>query len=215
MLGTTGTRLRRIGLGLAAFVLAAAPGRGAEAPPVRASDLAAFLGLRAGPVLRDQDGRDLGPDRFGDAVVGVAFFSTEGSILGVERLLGLARLVAGLEPAARAHVRMVAVTVDPAQDTPEALRAFAAGLGLDTAAVTLATGREDAVARLLASIGWRRAPGPDPAPPSLFVFDRRGGFALRYGAAPLDRPRLARDLATLADLAGGAGQGAETVSARP
>lgn len=165
-----------------------------------------FLWPVAQQRLVTREGREVGPDELGDRVVAVTFFDTGCSILCVDRLAALTAVADGLPSAERGHVAVLAVSVDPAADAPPALDAFAKGVKLDAGALTLLSGEARATQAVMASIGWRPGAGsPDRAPPTVFVFDRKGAFAMRYAGAPLDRRRLAQDLTTLADLASGVG----------
>jgi protein SCO1/2 len=65
------------------------------------------------------------------------------------------RLEAALDPAERARVGFVLVSLDPERDDPAQLKAFAASMRLDPAAWTLLTGSDDTVRELAALLGIR------------------------------------------------------------
>ncbi len=82
---------------------------------------------------------------------------------------------ARLSPRARADLRVLLVSFDPAHDTPDVLAAIAATRGIDLARWTLATGADDDVRQIAAALGvsYRALPG--------------GGFAHDSVITALDR----------------------------
>lgn len=178
-----------------------------------ASALSTFLSPFSKGRVLDQDGQVIAVEALGGNVVVVTFFDVDCTILCVNRLTDLATVLRGLPDAERGRVRVLALNGDGARPAPEALQAFAAAAKLEAATITLAAGEPSAAATVLAGIGWRPdGAGPDRVPPTVFVFDREGAFAMRYAAAPVDKRRLGQDLAALADLDHGVGQGVAEVS---
>jgi protein SCO1 len=99
-------------------------------------------------------------------------------------LTGLhAKVRDGLSAAERARVQLVSITLDPARDTPEALREYATARRIDTAGWSFATGapaQVDAVARAY-GVGSVRAPsGEIEHTVATFLIDREGRIARRY-----------------------------------
>ncbi|GJE18852.1 SCO family protein [Methylobacterium marchantiae] len=188
----------------AALILASWPVRAGEpVPSAPRSALESLIWPTPGSLRRDQAGQPLTPGRFGDRVVVVSFLTTECGIACVIRLRDLAALERSLPGPLRARVAVLAVTLDPARDNPVALRAFGDSLGLDPARFTLVDSDPDTSARQRAAL---RYPADRSEPPdTVLVFDRTGQLAMSYGANPVDRPRLARDLADLDRFAQGVG----------
>src|SRR5206468_2075003 len=58
-----------------------------------------------------------------------------------------------------ARVRFVSITLDPATDTPEALRRYAAAYGIDLASWHLLTGAPDDVTRVIRAFGLATVAG--------------------------------------------------------
>jgi cytochrome oxidase Cu insertion factor (SCO1/SenC/PrrC family) len=111
-------------------------------------------------------------------------------------------------------VRLVSVTVDPARDTPEALRAYADALGVKDDRWLFLTGPKEAIVRLVAEgmklpaiVSSDAAGGAkvDVTHSDRFVLvDRKGWIRGYYGAEDEDaQARLARDVRAL----GGGGRG--------
>jgi protein SCO1/2 len=146
------------------------------------------------PVL-DQDGT---PKRFysdlvKDKVVAVNFVFTTCTTICPPMGANFAKLQKLLGERAGRDVHLISVSVDPATDTPERLKAwgqkFGAGPGW-----TLVTGDREEITRLLKSLGVFTASISDHSPLVLLGNDARHQWTRAYGlAAP----------AKLADLIGG------------
>lgn len=188
----------------AALILASGPVRaGGPVAGAPRSDLETLLWPIPGALRRDQAGQALTAGRLGDRVVVVSFLTTGCGIACVIRLREIAALERSLPAPLRARVAVLGVSLDPARDPPEALRAFADGLGLDPARFALVDGDPDTAARQRVAL---RYPADRSEPPdTVLVFDRTGQLAMSYGANPVDRPRLARDLADIDRFAQGVG----------
>lgn len=189
---------KSLGLLASALLMPAA----ALAEPAR-SDLESLVWPTPGPVRLDQAGHAVSAARLADRLVVVSFITTGCTITCVIRTRDLAALKRSLPGPLRARVAVLAVTLDPARDDGPALRAFAEGLGLDPAQVAVLGSDPDTAARQRAALRYP-ADRSDP-PDTVLVFDRTGQLAMSYGANPLDRPRLARDLAELDRFAQGVG----------
>jgi protein SCO1/2 len=143
----------------AAVLVLAACGRGA-APvepastdaPAAAADFSIYeLEAR----WRDQEGRDraLGSLRGRVQVVAMVYTSCTHTCPAI--VAELKRLEAAIDPAQRARVGFLLVSLDPDRDTPEQLKRFAISMRLDPAAWTLLTGDADAARELAALLGIR------------------------------------------------------------
>lgn len=171
------------------------PLAGESMPMPARSDLDALLWPNPGTPRHDPAGHALTAGRLRDRVVMVTFLTTGCGIACVIRLRDLAALERGLPGTLRGRVAVLGVTLDPARDNATALRTFGESLGLDPARFTLVDSDPDTAARQRAAL---RYPSDRSEPPdTVLVFDRAGQLAMSYGANPVDRPRLARDLAEL------------------
>ena len=93
--------------------------------------------------------------------------------------------VAQLTPEERAELRVVAVTMDPANDTPEVLRRLAGMHDLEAPLYNLVTGEPDTVEGILDRMGISRRRDPETGVidhANLFLLlDRKGTVAYRLG----------------------------------
>jgi len=81
------------------------------------------------------------------------------------------------------RVRFVSISLDPARDTPEVLRAYAQARGADLARWSFLTGREDVVKDVLQRYGVGATPGKNGEIDHLvitYVIDRDGRIARRF-----------------------------------
>jgi protein SCO1/2 len=88
-----------------------------------------------------------------------------------------------LSPALRERLRFVSITLDPARDTPEALRAYAKARGADVPGWSFVTGPREAVDAVLQSYGVGRTPGENGEINHLvvtFLLDEEGRIARRW-----------------------------------
>jgi protein SCO1/2 len=88
-----------------------------------------------------------------------------------------------LAPELRERVRFVSISLDPARDTPEALRAYASARGADLSGWSFLTGEEDTVADVLQRYGVGAKPGKDGEIDHLvitYLIDREGRIARRF-----------------------------------
>jgi len=108
----------------------------------------------------------------------------------------LHRTEASLPPVARADVRVLLVSLDPARDTPAALRKLAESNGVDPARWRFLTGPDDAVREVAAALGvkFRRlSTGVINHSSVIAVLDRRGVIKSRSdGITPGDPNLMAR-----------------------
>jgi cytochrome oxidase Cu insertion factor (SCO1/SenC/PrrC family) len=134
--------------------------------------------------LTDQEGRAVSiPDPGGRILILTSFYahcvSTCPAIF-----LQLASVRDSLSSLERSQIAFVAVTLDPARDTPEGLKEMAAARKLDPGSMRLATGDPAAVDSLLDRLGMGRR--IDPATGNIehagliLVCDRAGRIAYRF-----------------------------------
>lgn len=131
--------------------------------------------------LTDQDGAQVGLDVFrGKPLFIGMFYGTCPSACPV-LISRIKRVMAGLDAAADAEVRVLLVSFDPERDTPEALRKIAALRGLD-ARWKLASAPDDQARDLAAVLGiqYRRLPdGNFNHTSSILLLDRKGAVDMR------------------------------------
>lgn len=164
----------------------------AEPPAATATDAADASGSAAlaargslhdlGGRWRDQNGEDrtLASTAAPVRVVAMVYASC---VHTCPLLVGdMKRLEASLDPARRADVRFVLVSLDPERDTPARLREFAEATRLDPARWTLLSGAEDDVLELAAALDvryQRQASGEIAHANVLTVLDADGAIVHR------------------------------------
>lgn len=147
---------------------------------------------RLDALLTDQDGRDFRlADLRGKPVLVAMFYTSCKYIcpLIVDSMRGIDH---ALDDAGRQGLRVLLVSMDPARDTPQALRAVVDQRGLDTARWTLARTEADQVRRLAAVLGVRfraLADGEFNHTSSIILLDREGRrVATTPAAGPVADP---------------------------
>jgi len=184
--------LARRGTRVAAAVLLAGTALSATAQP---------LPLR-GLTLQDQAARRIDAAAYRDRTLLLNFVFTGCSTTCPTQTLELAALRRSLPPALRAQVDFLSVSVDPLADTPATLTAFARRMDADQPGWRFATGAPsqiDTLTQRLAATDPRQPnPGPADHGTALYLFDTTGVLRQRYAGVPVDRPRLARELAEVA-----------------
>jgi len=106
-----------------------------------------------------------------------------------------------LPPELRERVHFVSISLDPARDTPEALRAYAAARGVDFASWSFLTGGEDEVADVIRRFGVGATPGRDGEIDHLvitFLIDSEGRIARRFAGLEHRAETLGAALAAVA-----------------
>ncbi len=179
--------------------MAAAPAP--EQPKVEALD---HLDIPNVAVL-DQDGKPLRfySDLVKDRVVAVNFVFTTCTTICPPMGANFAKLQKLLGDRAGRDVHLISVSVDPATDTPERMKAWAQKFGAGPG-WTLVTGDRDEITRLLKSFGVYTASISDHTPLVLLGNDARHQWTRAYGlAAP----------ATLAELIDGMAAPAKDMNA--
>lgn len=165
------------------------------ASPASTSFLANFKGLR----LQDQDGQRVQPERWARRSVLVNFVFTGCSTVCPAQTKALADMQSQLPRDVRARLNLLSISIDPLNDTPQALKAFAKRMGADVPGWTFATGRPEDVEKLSDALRLFR-PGPDVRKPddhstALWLVDAQGQLRMRYSGNPPDVPRLLREIA--------------------
>ena len=177
--------MKRLAVALAVVVLGACgPGPAETMPPF---------------ALIDQSGATLTSESLRGRVLVVSFVFTTCR----EACPLITAQLARLQARARAEqldarVRFVSITLDPATDTPEALRRYAAAYGIDLASWHFLTGAADDVARVIRAFGLATVAGDRIAHGSLVMLvDGAGRIAERRTDLELDPDRLLASLRKL------------------
>ncbi len=163
---TQGSTFPRVTLGwILALALVTAAGCGRTTPGTAANgaaapDTALPAGLVAGESLdafdstfTDQSGRAVTLASYHGRPMVLAMIYTRCTSACPLLLASLLGFEAKLPPAQRADTWFVLVSLDPAHDAPDTLRAFAQARGLDTRRWRLLTGSREATADLAAILG--------------------------------------------------------------
>jgi protein SCO1/2 len=184
---------------LAAAAAVAGCGRPSDAPAFKAVDITGADYARE-LALPDADGRLRSLAEFKGKVAVVFFGFTQCPDVCPSTLAELAAVKQGLGPAG-ADVVGVFVSVDPARDTPEVLKAYVANFGPDFVALRGDEAQTQAAAKAF-KVFYAKVPGKTESSYTIdhtagsYVFDRRGRVRLftRYGTGP---DALAHDLKIL------------------
>jgi protein SCO1 len=151
-----------------------------------------------GVALVNQKGTPVRADDYRGKVLVLSFFFTSCPVVCPRQTRELAEVWRALSPELRERVAFLSVSVDPENDTPEALARFAREHAPDVRGFTFARSSDEGTRALTT----RRAvfdpsrPGgtrPDGHATAVYLFEPRGRLMQRYGGAA-DAPRLARDI---------------------
>jgi protein SCO1 len=172
-----------------AFVLVGCQSARAEAP----SDEP--LG---GVALTSQDGRPFEPREYRGKALVLSFFFTSCPSVCPKQAKVLREAFLGLPPDVRERVEVLFVSVDPENDTAEALQRFARKHAAGIDAFTFARANESGTRALttrLAAFDPTRPGGASPGghTTAIYLFDSRGRLMQRYGGGT-DAARLAREI---------------------
>lgn len=174
-----------------AIALLFASAQAEAAPPAALRDLH----------LLDQSARRIEPATLDGRVLLLNFVFTGCSTSCPLQTHELAELRRGLDAPVRERSAFLSVSVDPLNDTPAALAAFARRMGADQPGWRFATGSPAQVHTLLERMQALDPRRPQPAPAdhrtSLWLFDREGNLVQRYSGTPVDRRRLADEIGRL------------------
>lgn len=193
---------------LPAALSACSPSPGSE--PAKAAD--APLSLRTDPPqavlgvdgLVNQSGQPVQDEQLTGKTVLLNFALTGCASVCPVATQRIVEFQQGLPAAYRERIQLLTVTVDPRQDGPEQLAAYARRFEADLRNWHWLTGPERVVDALLARYGAldpRRVPlDPQAHTTHLLLFDRRGRLTQRYDLNVLQAPRLLREAQALDDL---------------
>lgn len=161
----------------------------AHVAPALEPTLAGASLYRIDGAFTDQDGRPFALASLRGEPVLVAMFYASCTTVCPLIVAELQRIEAALPEADRGHVRIVLVTIDPARDTAERLRAMAVERGLDAPHWTLLRGDADTVRELAMALGvqYRRTADGDFVHSALVtLLDSEGRIAAQLDG--LDAP---------------------------
>lgn len=170
-------------MGAASGAPASSPERAANAHVLAAVDVVrgvSIYDLRSPYV--DQSGQPTHIDRHrGHPTLIAMFYGSCPS--ACPKLIGnLKKIEGALSPSARDGLRVLLVTIDPENDTPEALRGVVSRYALDTARWSLLTGKDDDIRDAAAVLGiqYRQADGSINHSSVITLLDREGRVDARY-----------------------------------
>jgi protein SCO1/2 len=151
-----------------------------------------------GVVFRDQHGRELRRDELVGQALLVNFMFTSCASVCPSQTRDLSQLARSLPEATRARIRFLSISVDPENDTPDALAGFAREHGANLPFWSFGVAAPERTKTLVTSLGAfdAREPAPTPAShtTSAYLFDPSGHLVQRYAGLPFDRARLTREI---------------------
>lgn len=195
---------------LPAALSACSPSQGSAT--AKAADASLSLSLRPDPAqpvlgvagLVNQNGQPIHDEQLAGKTVLLNFALTGCASVCPVATQRIVEFQQGLPAAYRERIQLITVTVDPRQDGPEQLAAYARRFEADLRHWHWLTGPERVVDVLLARYGAldpRRVPlDPQAHTTHLLLFDRRGRLTQRYDLNVLQVPRLLREAQALDDL---------------
>ncbi len=153
-----------------------------------------------GFTLTDQDGRPLSLEDLRGSAILLDFVFTRCE--GPCPILTSAHvdLQQALPPELAGRTRFLSVSLDPAYDTPERMRAYAEARGADLSGWSFLTGTPDQVARVLRAYHVGTIPTADGTPEHVvvtYLIDPEGRIARRYLGLQHPTDELLRDLQAL------------------
>ena len=151
-----------------------------------------------GVVLTSQQGTPVDGSKFRDKTLVLSFFFTSCPQVCPAQAKVLRETWQALPGEVRKRVEFLSVSVDPDNDTPEALARFARTNGLTLEGFTLARTTEEqtsALTKRFAAFDTSRPGGASPSghTTSIYLFDSHGQLKQRYGGGT-DPRRLAREI---------------------
>lgn len=158
----------------------------------------------ASAALTDQDGRARSFADYGGKTVVFSFFFASCPVVCPRKAQALSEVQRRLPPALRERVQFVSFSVDPENDTPEAMRKFARSNGADLSGWSFVRASKPATRALTQELAAFEGPLKEQAAPSahtvaVYLFDGSGRLMQRYAGSPLDVPRLTREIERLDD----------------
>jgi protein SCO1/2 len=156
----------------------------------------------AAAALTDQDGRALSfADFAGKTVIFSVFFSSCPTVCPRDTQ-ALSEVQRQLSPALKQRVRFVSLSVDPENDTPEAMRRFALVNGADLSGWSFVRANADTTRALSQELAAFARPSPAQVEPAghttaVYLFDGSTHLMQRYAGSPLDVLRLVHEVEEL------------------
>jgi len=174
--------------------------RGGKSERSRTSFDANFADLS----LKDQEDRPFAVSTLAGKVVLYNFIFTACPNICPKQTRALVEVQRALSPEARQHAHFVSVTIDPSNDTPAALKAFAERLDVDFANWTFVTGPAGDVDRLAERLRLFASEDPAQRPAAhsttLWLVDAQGRLVQKYAGNPPDAKRVAGEMSRLSAL---------------
>jgi protein SCO1/2 len=172
---------------------------GGDLVPSQAPSYLADIGPAPPVSLTDADGRPFDLESLRGKTVLVSFIYTTctGSCPATTATLVMAQKELQRQGLWGQAVEFVAISLDPAQDTPEVLARYASTYGIDRTRWHFLTGRPEQVDPVLASWDmWARrdARGVLDHPSRIFLVDPRGRIREIYNLETLNTKTLPRDV---------------------
>jgi cytochrome oxidase Cu insertion factor (SCO1/SenC/PrrC family) len=156
--------------------------------------------------LKDQENRHFAVSALAGKVVLYNFIFTACPNICPKQTRALVEVQRALSPEARPHAHFVSVTIDPSNDTPAALKAFAARLDVDFANWTFVTGPVGDMDRLAERLRLFASDNPSERPAAhsttLWLVDTQGRLVQKYAGNPPDVKRVAGEMSRLSALSG-------------
>lgn len=181
------------------FALVGAAGCDRTATDERATAAGPSSALTAA-ALTDQDGRALAfADLAGKTVIFSVFFTSCPTVCPREAQ-ALAQVQRQLSPALEPRVRFVSLSVDPENDTPEAMRKFALANGADLngwSFVRASAPATRAITQELATFATPSNAEPSRHTTAVYLFDGSQRLVQRYAGDPIDVVRLVHEVEAL------------------
>ena len=164
---------------------------------VQAASTTSFLNNFEALALQDQSGQAFSVDQLDNRVVLFSFIFTGCDSTCPIQTRVLSQVLQDLPADVRQQVRFVSVSIDPGNDTPEKMLAFARQMQADQDGWLFLTGdvlQLQDLARRLHLLDEGSPNTPSIHRTSLWLVDRQGRMLQRYGGNPPDRDRLVREL---------------------
>ena len=153
--------------------------------------------------LIDQNGHPINAERFAGRFVLVNFIFTGCGTSCPTQTAELARFHKTLPKSLRSRVTVLSISVDPGNDKPAQLKAFARAYGTDPKLWTFATGRPDRIMRVVRKFVALRPQDNNSAlhTTEVRLFDARHRMIQRYSGVPLAARQIRADIDALVELA--------------
>lgn len=153
--------------------------------------------LRGIPMI-DQNGKRISSEQLGGQLLLANLMFTHCPTVCPSITRRLAQTRASLSPELRKRIRFLSLTVDPENDTPDVLKAFASRHGTSDPEWHFAQTSEESLKRLTDRLVVFE-PGAPKAPAShslaLYLFDAEGQMLQRYDGASFEPKKLASEIA--------------------